>query len=402
MAVPSAVDAQSFVVLVAGSSEPVWLSRDGHAGARPYQFWDAPNVLSPVASPWYGGRTSPDGAWALGSNLATQRAARVQRGGATQMFPDAPDGMIPTTAYASSVDNQTVVGSGANTAYWARAFRWTAAGGTADLGTLFGDPSATALDVSGDGAVVVGYSAGFRAGSGEVPFRWSASGGMVAMAAQGGGTVGDGRAYAVSADGSTVVGVRRWNGAVRGFRWTSASLDQDLGSVISLGNPLAPTTALGTTQDGAWTVGRSTKPDGTTVATLWDSMGRPWLLSEMLKASGVWGYAPYDLTSVATISADGGTVSGTCVERSTQEERAFIATLTLRPLCAADMGAAGGVPGRDGVLDNNDFVAFIDAFFSRRAAADVGVVGGTAGSDGVFDNNDFVAFIDAFFRGCTV
>ena len=69
--------------------------------------------------------------------------------------------------------------------------------------------------------------------------------------------------------------------------------------------------------------------------------------------------------------------------------------------CAADVGRAGGTYGPDGVLNNNDFVVFIDAFFGgNRLVADVGSQGGVAGGDGMLDNNDFIVFIDAFFGGC--
>ena len=64
-----------------------------------------------------------------------------------------------------------------------------------------------------------------------------------------------------------------------------------------------------------------------------------------------------------------------------------------------DIGGQGGVPQSDGVLDNNDFVVFIDAFFGAQAMADLGRQGGMPGGDGVFDNNDFVVFIDLFFGG---
>ncbi|HYD02106.1 MAG TPA: PQQ-dependent sugar dehydrogenase [Phycisphaerales bacterium] len=66
----------------------------------------------------------------------------------------------------------------------------------------------------------------------------------------------------------------------------------------------------------------------------------------------------------------------------------------------ADVGSQGGVGGFDGVLDNNDFVVFIDYFFGSDPRADVGVQGGIPGQDGAFDNNDFVVFIDLFFGGC--
>ena len=65
----------------------------------------------------------------------------------------------------------------------------------------------------------------------------------------------------------------------------------------------------------------------------------------------------------------------------------------------ADIGATGGVPGSDGLLDNNDFVVFIDMFFNHQPDADVGSTGGVRGPDGVWDNNDFVVFIDLFFSG---
>jgi hypothetical protein len=69
--------------------------------------------------------------------------------------------------------------------------------------------------------------------------------------------------------------------------------------------------------------------------------------------------------------------------------------------CRADVGKQGGAVGPDGVLDNNDFVVFISAFFeSDRLVADVGSQGGIAGGDGTLDNNDFIVFIDAFFSGC--
>jgi hypothetical protein len=69
--------------------------------------------------------------------------------------------------------------------------------------------------------------------------------------------------------------------------------------------------------------------------------------------------------------------------------------------CPADMGRAGGAKGRDGLLDNNDFVVFIDGFFRQDGVlSDVGREGGANGGDGIFDNNDFIVFVNAFFAGC--
>ncbi|MDP1662154.1 MAG: GC-type dockerin domain-anchored protein [Phycisphaerales bacterium] len=66
----------------------------------------------------------------------------------------------------------------------------------------------------------------------------------------------------------------------------------------------------------------------------------------------------------------------------------------------ADVGSAGAVPQPDGVLDNNDFIVFIDLFFSLNPIADRGSTGGVPGSDGTWDNNDFIVYIDQFFAGC--
>jgi hypothetical protein len=65
-----------------------------------------------------------------------------------------------------------------------------------------------------------------------------------------------------------------------------------------------------------------------------------------------------------------------------------------------DVGQQGGVPGHDGLYNNNDFLVFIDRFFSQDPVADIGIQGGLLGSDGMLDNNDFVVFIDQFFAGC--
>jgi hypothetical protein len=66
----------------------------------------------------------------------------------------------------------------------------------------------------------------------------------------------------------------------------------------------------------------------------------------------------------------------------------------------ADLGQQGGLPGRDQLYDNNDFVVFIDRFFAQDPIADIGIQGGLLGSDGLWDNNDFVVFINQFFADC--
>jgi len=97
-------------------------------------------------------------------------------------------------------------------------------------------------------------------------------------------------------------------------------------------------------------------------------------------------------------TANGSPVSGWTV--TSQSGTNWSGAINPPPPCAADLGGQGGQPGGDGVLDNNDFIVFIDLFFASNPNADVGQTGGLAGSDGLYNNNDFVAFIDAFFAGC--
>ena len=66
----------------------------------------------------------------------------------------------------------------------------------------------------------------------------------------------------------------------------------------------------------------------------------------------------------------------------------------------ADIAGAAASVGHDFALDNNDFILFIDLFFSLNPAADRGAAGGVPGNDGQFDNNDFIVFIGQFFEGC--
>jgi len=97
------------------------------------------------------------------------------------------------------------VGRSTNAGNMRRAFRWTAATGMQDLGTLGGYESA-AYDVSADGSVVVGDSS-ISTGSARA-FRWKASTGMQNLSTL--YPAGSGSylqwANAVSGDGLHVVG----------------------------------------------------------------------------------------------------------------------------------------------------------------------------------------------------
>jgi len=106
---------------------------------------------------------------------------------------------------------------------------------------------------------------------------------------------------------------------------------------------------------------------------------------------------PAGLTAVDFVRITTGVHRTSNVFGETSTEVGGVAQVRARRL--ADVGTQGGLVGPDGVLDNNDFVAFIDQFFRSSPLADAGRQGGLPGADGVFDNNDFVVFIGWFFSG---
>lgn len=129
-------------------------------------------------------------------------------------------GNVGGGALGVNADGSVVVG--ASGMY---AFRWTAATGMVDIGSLGGALNA-ANDVSADGAVVVGTSS--LADGTDRAFRWTAATGMVSLGLLGGGTFS--QAQAISDDGSIIVGTADNGHGDRAFIWKADQL-QDLDNV---------------------------------------------------------------------------------------------------------------------------------------------------------------------------
>jgi probable HAF family extracellular repeat protein len=159
------------------------------------------------------------------------------------------------------------------------------------LGHLPGDSQSDAMDVSSDGAVVVGF--------GHEAFRWTEAGGLASLGA-GAGSIAD----AVSADGAVVVGHNRYQGGVygSGFRWTA-----ETGSV-SLG---AGSAASDVSADGTVIAGWHVPPGMATQAAIWTSQ---WGWTDLGDLGGTASQA-------AAISRDGTVVVG--VADKTLDREAF-------------------------------------------------------------------------------
>jgi hypothetical protein len=106
-----------------------------------------------------------------------------------------------------------------------------------------------------------------------------------------------------------------------------------------------------------------------------------------------WALVPFPLaTDAVFIDSFDSTVAGNIKPR--------LVVRYVPVACPADIGTEGGAEGADSLLDNNDFIVFINWFFSSDARADIASEGGEAVADGLFDNNDFIVFINRFFAGC--
>jgi probable HAF family extracellular repeat protein len=139
------------------------------------------------------------------------------------------------------------------------AFRWTKSGGMVELGTLSDSNFATSSGwaVSADGSTVVGSSGVYSSTSSRPTFvvndafRWKSSSGLAGV---GGSTRS---ALAVSADGRVAVGNTDDNLA---FRWSQSS---GIASLGDLPGGLSASSANGVSSDGTIVVGYGTSDAGT-------------------------------------------------------------------------------------------------------------------------------------------
>ena len=214
-----------------------------------------------------------------------------------------------SAAFAVSADGNVVVGEASTTNAGYHAFRWTQAGGMADLGTLGGHSIAFA--VSADGNVVVGdsYTEIRTDIHGDInspvhAFRWTQAGGMADLGTLGGW---NSHANAVSADGNVVVGFARTNDAYdHAFRWTQAGGMADLGT---LGGTYS--SAYAVSADGNVVVGRAyIANNAASRAFRWTQASGMQSVEQWLAANGVTVALGLNTAYATATNANGNAVVG--------------------------------------------------------------------------------------------
>ncbi len=170
-----------------------------------------------------------------------------------------PLGLVGGAARGVSGDGSVVVGINSS-----QAFRWDAAGGAVLLGDLPGGATfSTAYAISADGTTIVGRG---RSATGEEAFRWTTAEGMIGMGDLPGGFTSS-TAYDVSADGQSIVGASYSGAGLEAFIWTPSTGMQSLGDLPG-GRTIG--TARGISSDGSIIVGQGSDSTSNNVAWIWD------------------------------------------------------------------------------------------------------------------------------------
>ncbi len=115
------------------------------------------------------------------------------------------------------------------------AYRWTAASGLVNLGTL-GGSSSGATDIGFDSTIICGHS--YVVSEDPYAFRWTVSGGMQTLS---GASNIESRARSISSDGIIIVGTTEDEfGTEKAFRWTqSGGFEFDIAGNFSQGNAVS-------------------------------------------------------------------------------------------------------------------------------------------------------------------
>jgi uncharacterized membrane protein len=194
--------------------------------------------------------------------------------------------------------------------YHSMTSRRTDDGQTIDLGDLpGGDVASRSWAVSADGSTIVGSSIG-QSGWFE-PFRWTADDGMIPLGKLPGIDRLRGEAWDVSADGNVIVGeISQLRAGRQAFRWTPSSGTQGLGDLPG-GSVFS--TALGVSADGNTIVGSGTISGGpySQRAFIWNAENGMQDLDALLRTKYRADLQGVTLNTATAVSANGRVIVGT-------------------------------------------------------------------------------------------
>jgi uncharacterized membrane protein len=235
---------------------------------------------------------------------------------------DLPGGEFESYGMGVSGDGSIVVGS-ASSGFGSddsEVFRWTREEGLTGMGVLPGHRRGGATAISSDGSTIVGISinnALFEA------FRWTEADGMVGLGAFPGSNKQFTQAFAVSADGSVIVGnAASLPSRVEAFRWTVTD------GFVGLGDFPGSTfssIARGVSADGSVIVGSGRASDGLQ-AFIWDAENGMRRIDELLETDFRIDLEGWVLSQALGISADGRTIVGVG-ENPSGETEAWVVVL---------------------------------------------------------------------------
>jgi probable HAF family extracellular repeat protein len=216
-----------------------------------------------------------------------------------------------SVAFGTNADGTIIVGDGTSpNSGFREAWRWTQATGMVGLGFLdLGFRQSSALGISADGNVIVGYSN--RTGLITEAFRWTQAAGMVGIGfIDPVSATRSSFAYAANANGSAIVGFDTSSGTRQAFRWTEAT------GMVGLGwlNPLSPTResrAYAVNADGTVVVGADNSRVGlaSSEAIRWTAANGIQAVKDLAQASGA-NLTGWTLFEARGVSADGNIVTG--------------------------------------------------------------------------------------------
>ncbi|MEM9065227.1 MAG: PEP-CTERM sorting domain-containing protein [Planctomycetota bacterium] len=285
-----------------------------------------------------------DGTTAAGwSNNFSQKGFVWTAPGPMIEIPSLPGGQDSSSAQGISDDGVVVVGFAWSEDASAEPFRWTPGTGIVGLGFLPDPgsfPQGQSRAANADGSIVVGEaSANFNQ---RLAFRWTESEGMVSLGDLPGGQAFSG-AYAVTADGSVVVGFSSSTSGFEAFRWTEAD------GMVGIGD--APggnfsSIAYDVSDDGTVIVGESDTANGSE-AFVWTAGTGVQPLREVLTGYGI-DLTGWTLRDAQGISADGRTIVGDGINPMGMQV-GWIATIPPQACSIADVTTTGGtLPGQPG------------------------------------------------------